>query len=147
VTDTLTTALPADTLPAWPVTGLTLLGNQVRGAIRADELETFPAPEGVSMVTFTTEELTAFCPVTGQPDLYRMTFTYRPRLSCVESKALKLYLVGFRDRGVFCEALAAQILHDLVRVLDPVTATVVLRQQVRGGLALTTRADYGSEQR
>jgi 7-cyano-7-deazaguanine reductase len=122
-------------------TELTLLGQSVRGSIAASRIETFPAPEGVSVVTFSSEEFTAICPVTGQPDLYHLTFAYEPHGRCVESKALKLYLTGFRNEGVFCEALAARVLDDLVSVLDAGPATVVLRQQARGGLVLTARAD------
>ena len=120
--------------------GLTLLGSVTRGSITAAELETFDAPPTVAEVRFVTEELTALCPITSQPDLYTMTLQYVPKRLCLESKALKLYLHGYRDRGVFAEALAAQILADIVAVLNPVTAAVKLQQQVRGGLALTATA-------
>ena len=35
-------------------------------------LEVFPAPKGVSAITFTTDEFTSHCPVTGQPNISPM---------------------------------------------------------------------------
>ena len=40
-------------------------------------LETFANP-GVSSVELAGDELTALCPITAQPDLYRITIAYRP---------------------------------------------------------------------
>ena len=39
----------------------------------------------------TSDELSAVCPVTGQPDLYVATIEFWPQALCVESKSLKLY--------------------------------------------------------
>ena len=71
-------------------------------------LETFENP-GVSHVEMTSDELTAVCPITGQPDLYEVTIEYWPDRLCLESKSLKLYLAGYRNEGAFCEALAVRI--------------------------------------
>ena len=101
-------------------------------------LETFGNP-GVSQVEMTSDELAAVCPVTGQPDLYMATIEYRPRALCLESKSLKLYLVGFRDEPHFCEALAVRIRDDVAEALklsaDEVKVT--LRQKARGGISIT----------
>ncbi len=59
-------------------------------------LETFANP-GVAVVELESDELTAVCPVTGQPDLYVATIEYEPETLCLESKSLKLYLNRFRD--------------------------------------------------
>src|SRR6266545_112307 len=75
-------------------------------------LETFANP-GVSHVTLTSDELTAVCPVTGQPDLYLATIEYWPESHCIESRSLKLYLAGYRNEGHFCEALAVKIRDDV----------------------------------
>ena len=84
-----------------------MLGATVRHAI--EHVEVFPAPAHVSQVRFTTDELTSMCPVTEQPDLSHVVIEYVPDQWCIESKSLKLYLWGFRDRAVFAEALAAEI--------------------------------------
>jgi 7-cyano-7-deazaguanine reductase len=101
-------------------------------------LETFPNP-GVARVELDGDELTAVCPVTGQPDLYTATISYEPRGLCLESKSLKLYLSRFRDRGAFCEALAVQIRDEVAAALDLDEASVhvTLRQKARGGITIT----------
>lgn len=117
-----------------------VLGREARGPIGAEDLDTVPWTHGDSdaVVEFTTDELTAICPVTGQPDFYGLKFSYRPRERLVESKSVKLYLWGFRDRGAFAEDLAATLLKDLVAACDPVEMTVDLTQRVRGGLQIRT---------
>ena len=101
-------------------------------------LETFPNP-GVASVELRSDELTAVCPVTGQPDLYVATIAYRPRELCLESKSLKLYLSTFRNEGAFCEALAVQIRDDVTKVLElaPEDVQVTLEQKARGGITIT----------
>ena len=100
-------------------------------------LETFPNP-GVAEVEMTSDELTAICPVTSQPDLYTATIAYRPRALCLESKSLKLYLARFRNEGVFCEALAVQVRDDVAEALELATdrVRVTLRQKARGGITI-----------
>src|ERR687885_1175926 len=104
-------------------------------------LETFPNP-GVAEVEMTSDELTAICPVTSQPDLYTATIEYRPGALCLESKSLKLYLSRFRNEGAFCEALAVRIRDDVAAALalgsDDVRVT--LRQKARGGITITATA-------
>jgi 7-cyano-7-deazaguanine reductase len=80
-------------------------------------LETFPNP-GVSRVEMTSDELAAVCPITGQPDLYTATIDYAPDGLCLESKSLKLYLMGFRNEGHFGEALAVKIRDDVAEALE-----------------------------
>ncbi len=101
-------------------------------------LETFANP-GVSQVELTSDELTAVCPVTGQPDLYLATIEYRPQPLCLESKSLKLYLSGYRNDGHFCEPLAVKIRDDVAEALELPTdkVRVTLKQKARGGISIT----------
>jgi len=101
-------------------------------------LETFANP-GVAEVELTSDELTAVCPITGQPDLYRVTIACLPDGLCLESKSLKLYLSSFRNEGVFCEALAVRIRDDVAAALelDPERVNVILEQKARGGITIT----------
>jgi 7-cyano-7-deazaguanine reductase len=117
-----------------------VLGEDVRGPIRAEQLDAVPWSHGDTDATveFTTNELTATCPITGQPDFYDLKLSYRPSSSLIESKSLKLYLWGFRERGIFAEDLAATLLEDLVAACDPAEMTVDLTQRVRGGLQIRT---------
>lgn len=121
---------------------LTVLGNTVRESI--EHVEVFPAPADVSTVRFTTDELSSICPVTSQPDLSHVVIEYEPLEWCVESKSLKLYLWGFRDRAVFAEALAAEIAREIMTTANPKTVTVTLTQRPRGGIEVQAVARLGA---
>ena len=104
-------------------------------------LETVPNP-GVSSVSMVSDELTAICPVTAQPDLYTASLVYRPDALCIESKSMKLYLAQFRNEGHFAEALAVRIREDVAGAiqvpLDRVRVELV--QKARGGITITAVA-------
>ena len=104
-------------------------------------LESFPNP-GVSQVEMVSDELTAVCPITGQPDLYVASIEYQPEGVCLESKSLKLYLARFREEGAFCEALAVRIRDDVAAALELSSdrVTVTLEQKARGGITITAVA-------
>ncbi len=104
-------------------------------------LETFPNP-GVQAVEMTSDELSAICPITSQPDMYTATIEYEPERLCIESKSLKLYLARFRNEGHFCEALAVKIRDDIAEAteLPPERVTVTLRQKARGGITIVATA-------
>lgn len=118
---------------------LTVLGNTVRHAI--DHVEVFPAPAHVTSVRFTTDELASMCPVTQQPDLAHLVIQYEPDQLCIESKSLKLYLWGFRDRAVFAEALAAEIAGEVMGSAKPHRVRVELTQRPRGGIEVQAVAE------
>jgi 7-cyano-7-deazaguanine reductase len=101
-------------------------------------LETFPNP-GVAVVALESDELTAMCPITNQPDNYVATIRYRPDGLCLETKSVKLYLAGFRNEGAFCEALAVRIRDDVAAALELEHAAVevTLVQKRRGGIEIT----------
>jgi len=113
-----------------------VLGERVSHPITAADLDVIEGiHRSVTRVEYTTKELNALCPVTGQPDQYELTIAYDPNGKTIESKSLKLYLWSFRDKGIFAENLAGTIAADLSKALRvPVTATIT--QQVRGGLVL-----------
>jgi len=117
------------------------LGHDVRGL--EPGLETFAAPASLTSVEMTSDEVTAVCPVTGQPDFYRVEIAYTPAERCIESKSLKLYLQSFRNEGIFCEDLAARILRDVEAAAAPGQCQVTVIQKARGGI--TIRAVASSE--
>ena len=88
-----------------------VLGKVVKEPCK--KLDVFPKPEGVETVVLESDEVTSVCPVTGQPDYETVVIEYAPDTLCIESKSLKLYFWSFRDKGVFCEALAARIANDV----------------------------------
>jgi 7-cyano-7-deazaguanine reductase len=126
-----------------------VLGREARGPIGAEQLDAVPWNHtGIdAVVEFSTDELTAVCPVTGQPDFYELKLSYRPGPRLLESKAMKHYLWSFRDRGIFAEDLAATLLKDLVAACEPEEMTVDLTQKVRGGLKIRTVVRHHSNEK
>lgn len=119
---------------------LTILGAERRGPV--DHVETFPAPDGCTRVVFTTDEVTSLCPVTKQPDISSVRIDYVPAERCIESKSLKLFLWGFRDREVFAEALAVAIADEVWESARPESVDVVVTQHVRGGIVTETHSSH-----
>ncbi len=100
-------------------------------------LETFPNqfPDREYEIEITCPEFTAVCPKTGQPDFATILITYVPSQTVVELKSLKLYLFGYRDRGIFYEHSINTILDDLVAACRPRRMTVVGHFTPRGGIS------------
>jgi 7-cyano-7-deazaguanine reductase len=107
-------------------------------------LEVFenPRPERNYTIIHTCPEFTSVCPITGLPDFGTITIEYVPDRLCVELKALKYYLFGFRQKGIFYEAVVNQILDDLVRACAPRRMTVTGDFNVRGGISSRIVAVY-----
>ena len=104
--------------------------------------EAFEAPD-VQLITMEATEFTALCPRTGQPDFGSVTVEYVPREKCIESKSLKYYLWSYRNVGVFCESLAAQIADDIMYAIDPKVLEVEVTQNIRGGIGIVASALRG----
>ena len=119
-----------------------MLGSTVREPI--EHVEVFPAPAHVTEVRLSSDEVTSVCPVTSQPDLSTIEIAYEPDGWCVETKSLKLYLWGFRQRPVFAEALAAEIAGEIMTTARPKRVTVVLTQRPRGGIVVSATAELTS---
>jgi 7-cyano-7-deazaguanine reductase len=118
---------------------LTILRGDARGPIGPGSIETFAVPD-LDEIAFTSDELAAVCPVTGQPDGYSLTIRYGPAGRAIESKSLKFYLWSFRDRGIFAERLTAEIADDVMTSATPNWVCVTLRQRPRGGIETTVTA-------
>ena len=110
----------------------------------ATPLETFPnpRPERDFEITINCPEFTSLCPKTGLPDFGEIRITYVPGDRCIELKALKYYMIEFRNRGIFYEAVTNQILDDLVAACQPRRMTVVGDFSVRGGMKTVVTAAY-----
>lgn len=113
------------------------------------QLETFPNshPGRDYTIVHTCPEFTALCPKTGQPDFGTIRISYVPGQLCVELKSLKLYLFGYRSRGIFYEQVTNVILDDLVRALRPRRMTVEGDFRVRGGISTVVQATYEEKRR
>jgi 7-cyano-7-deazaguanine reductase len=117
-----------------PTDQLHILGHEVRHPV--EHVECFDAPDGCTLVRFSSDELSSVCPVTGQPDLSHVVIEYVPDRRCVESKSLKLFLWSFRDRPIFAEALAVAIADEVMDSALPTRVTVTLVQRPRGGITV-----------
>ncbi len=107
-------------------------------------LETFENqfPDRDYEIEITCPEFTAVCPKTGQPDFATVVITYVPDLACIELKSLKLYLVDYRNRGIFYEHSINTILNDLVGACQPRSMTVVGKFTPRGGISSKITASH-----
>jgi 7-cyano-7-deazaguanine reductase len=112
---------------------------------RGVAIETFPNPRpGRDFeIVISCPEFTSICPKTGLPDFGEIRITYVPGDRCIELKSLKYYMIEFRNRGIFYEAVTNQILDDLVAACQPRRMTVVGDFSVRGGITTVVTASYG----
>ena len=112
-------------------------------------LETFPNPRPGRdyQIEIRCPEFTSVCPKTGLPDFGEIRITYVPDQLCVELKALKYYMIEFRNRGIFYEAVTNQILDDLVDACKPKRMTVTGDFSVRGGISTSVTAEYEKSDR
>ena len=109
-----------------------------------EQLETFPnpAPGRDYLIEIVCPEFTSMCPKTGQPDFGTITFSYTPAASCVELKALKLYLQRFRNMGIFYEQVVNRLLDDFVAAIQPVRCKIVGSFTPRGGITTSVTCTY-----
>lgn len=100
------------------------------------DIETFPNPNLKQdyIIQHIQEEFTSTCPMTGHPDYATVVFTYVPDQLCVELKAMKLYLHGYRNKGIFFEAATNKIFEDLFAVTKPKWARLETIWRGRGGI-------------
>ncbi len=107
-------------------------------------IETFPNPRPGRdyEIAIACLEFTSLCPMTGLPDFGEIRITYVPDQRCIELKALKFYLLAFRNQGIFYEQVTNQILDDLVAACAPRRMTVVGSFTPRGGLETAVTATY-----
>jgi 7-cyano-7-deazaguanine reductase len=112
----------------------------------AATLETFPNPRpGRDFeIAIDCPEFTSMCPKTGLPDFGTIRIRYVPDQLCLELKALKYYLIEYRNRGMFYESATNQILDDLVAACRPRRMTVVGDFTARGGITTKVTAEYAA---
>jgi 7-cyano-7-deazaguanine reductase len=112
----------------------------------APPLETFPNPRAGRdyEIEIVCPEFTSMCPKTGLPDFGTITIRYVPGDRCLELKALKYYLLAFRNQGIFYEAATNRILDDLVGACEPRRMVVVGDFSARGGITTKVTAEYAA---
>lgn len=110
----------------------------------APSIETFPnpKPDRDYEIDIVCPEFTSVCPKTGLPDFGEIRISYVPGDRCLELKALKYYLLEFRNQGIFYEQVTNRILDDLVAACAPRRIKVVGDFTPRGGIKTVVTATY-----
>ncbi|HBR14237.1 MAG TPA: NADPH-dependent 7-cyano-7-deazaguanine reductase QueF [Candidatus Omnitrophica bacterium] len=99
-------------------------------------------PEREYTIHLNVPECTCICPKTGLPDFAVIQVTYGPAKLCLELKSFKLYIIAYRNVGIFHEHLVNKILDDIVNACHPRWAKVEGIVSPRGGIQTTVTAEY-----
>lgn len=105
-------------------------------------ITTFPNQFSDYEIKIEAPEFTSVCPKTGLPDFGVLTIRYVPKDLCIELKSLKMYLLAYRNLGIFYENAVNRILEDIVQACRPVKASVVGEFAPRGGMKSVIEAHY-----
>ena len=87
-------------------------------------------------------EFTCVCPKTGLPDFANVTIQYKPAKFCIELKSFKLYMLFYRNIGIFHEHVINKILEDFVKACKPRWAYIKGIFNTRGGIQTTVTREY-----
>jgi 7-cyano-7-deazaguanine reductase len=106
------------------------------------EIETWPNQFPGYEIEIVIPEFTSVCPKTGLPDFGRLMLRYTPDKLCLELKSLKMYVLAYRNLGIFYENVVNRFLRDVVKATKPVNATVIGEFTPRGGLQSRVTATW-----
>jgi 7-cyano-7-deazaguanine reductase len=109
---------------------------------RLPALETWPNQFPGYIITTRFPEYSSVCPKTGLPDFGIITIRYIPAKACLELKALKMYLLAYRDLGIFYENAVNKMLQDIVKSIRPKWCIVRGEFTPRGGLTTSVTARW-----
>ncbi len=105
-------------------------------------IETWPNQYPGYEIEIVLPEFTSVCPKTGLPDHGTLRLVYTPRERCLELKSLKMYMLAYRNLGIFQENAVNRFLADVVKAADPVQAMVEGDFAARGGISTRVTATY-----
>ncbi len=74
------------------------------------EIETWPNQYPGYEIEIVLPEFTSVCPKTGLPDHGELTLRYVPDKLCLELKSLKMYMLAYRNLGIFQENVVNRFL-------------------------------------
>ena len=108
-----------------------------------NDLEIVPNeyPEKDYEINISIPEFNCVCPRTGLPDFATIKINYLPNKYIVELKSLKLYIVKFRNMGIFHESATNKILKDFQDACKPRKIEVVGEFSARGGISTVVRVN------
>ena len=94
-------------------------------------------PKRNYVINISIPEFNCVCPRTGLPDFGCIKIKYVPKGLVVELKSLKLYIVKYRNVGVFHEEVTNKILDDFKLACNPKSLSVEGDFYPRGGIKTT----------
>jgi len=106
------------------------------------EIETWPNQYADYEIEIVIPEFTSVCPKTGLPDFGKLVLRYMPDRRCLELKSYKMYLLAYRNMGIFQENVVNRVLQDVVKATNPKSATVIGDFAPRGGLGTIVTATW-----
>ncbi len=109
---------------------------------RLPEIETWENQYPGYEIEIVLPEFTSVCPKTGLPDHGEIRLQYVPDKLCLELKSLKMYMLAYRNLGIFQENVVNRFLRDIVKACNPVSATVSGEFTPRGGVYTRITASY-----
>ena len=118
--------------------------EHARGGLHAalPEIETWPNQFRDYEIEIVLPEFSSVCPKTGLPDFGKLVLRYVPDKLCLELKSYKMYLLEYRNLGIFQENVVNRVLRDVVAAANPVSAIVIGDFTPRGGLSTLITASY-----
>ena len=90
-------------------------------------------------VNVSVPEFNCVCPRTGLPDFATIKINYVPDKHIVELKSLKLYIVKFRNMGIFHESATNKIFNDFKDACQPKKIEVIGEFSARGGISTVVK--------
>lgn len=111
--------------------------------VKLPKLEVFPSQFKQYEISISYPEFTSICPKTELPDFGTIHVQYGPHQLCLELKALKLYLLAYRNVGIFYENVINRVLEDCVKACKPQWMVVTGFFNARGGMIGRARVQYG----
>ncbi len=118
--------------------------EHARAGVHAElpEIETWPNQYADYEIEIVIPEFTSVCPKTALPDFGKLVLRYVPDRSCLELKSYKMYLLAYRNLGIFQENVVNRVLQDVVKAANPKSATVIGDFAPRGGLGTIVTANW-----
>ena len=125
-----------------PYIGQTAEGKKInfesKESIQRKELKVFKFESKNQYIKIQTKEFIAVCPFSGLPDIAKINIEYYAKGGvALELKALKYYLISYKNVGIYQEEVTKTIYNDLSNILKTKKIKITSKYNIRGGLLTT----------
>jgi len=125
-----------------PYIGQTAEGKKInfesKESIQRKELKVFKFESKNQYIKIQTKEFIAVCPFSGLPDIAKINIEYYAKGGvALELKALKYYLISYKNVGIYQEEVTKTIYNDLSDILKTKKIKITSKYNIRGGLLTT----------